>query len=299
MSNTTTPATSDEALRAENEALKAQLAEIDKALGEWRGNSALEKAQAMQRHAQLQAQAYGRFIIGMQACIIDCAKSYEDDTLPSYMDWLVNTLAGPGLMPDMDEANELGGAQAFADKAHADLDAHYAKYPIPEDKELEDLRAELARWADPHQHWFVQQRDGTVYLPLGTGTCSDMVAPKEGWVIEAPVLELLTSLDSHIRQQDQAVDKMLDEAAKVGAALNGMALALTNIQTTPAARTCRAATKEVPAEVPLPPCDMGELCIGCQPRCSPPIAEDTPLETGEADARELPPEVVAKFVTTL
>lgn len=289
MSNTTTT-TSDDALRAENEALKAQLAEIDKALGEWRGNTTLEKAQAMQRHAQLQAQAYGRFIIGMQACIIDAELSNKYSETPAYMDWLIGSLEGPGLLPDLEEAKSLGGAQAFADKAYADLDAHYAKYPIPENKELEALRAELARWADPHQHWFVQHRDGTVYLPLGTGTCSDMVAPKEGWGIEAPVLELLASLNSHIRQQEQTATKMLDETEKVVAVISRMASILPNIQT---------ATKEAPAEVPPPPCDMGKLCIGCQPRCSPPIAEDTPLETGEADARELPPEVVAKFVTTL
>ena len=242
MSNTTTPATSDDALRAENEAMKARVADIDKALGEWRGNTTLEKAQAMQRHAQLQAQAYGRFIIGMQACIIDCAKSYEDDTLPSYMDWLVNTLAGPGLMPDMDEANELGGAQAFADKAHADLDAHYAKYPIPEDKELEDLRAELARWADPHQHWLVQRHDGGVYLCLGTGICSDMAAPPEGWALEAPVLQLLTQMHNIIQSMSTQEGLVQHQAA-------------------------------------------------------PAATEDTPLETSEADARELPPEVLAKFMT--
>lgn len=250
MSNTTTPATSDDALRAENEALKAQLAQIESIVSDFRGGTTYDKVATMHRTALIHSDAYSRYIIAMQACLIDCENAYkresisDDYELPGYMDWLVNTLAGPGFLPDIDEANELGGAQAFADKAHAELGAHRKLYPLPEVKEIEDLRAELARWADPHQHWFVQQRDGTVYLPLGTGTCSDMVAPKEGWVIEAPVLELLTSLDSHIRQQDQAVDKMLDEAAKVGAA-----------------------------------------------------TQDAPLETSEADARELPPEVAAKFMT--
>lgn len=256
MSNTTTPATSDDALRAENEALKAQLAEIDKALGEWRGNTTLEKAQAMQRHAQLQAQAYGRFIIGMQACIIDAELSNKYSETPAYMDWLIGSLEGPGLLPDLEEAKSLGGAQAFADKAYADLDAHYAKYPIPENKELEALRAELARWADPHQHWLVQRHDGGVYLCLGTGICSDMAAPPEGWALEAPVLQLLTQMHNIIQSMSTQEDLVQSIKDKVDL----------------------LASKRSQAAAPA-------------------ATEDAPLETGEADARELPPEVAAKFMT--
>lgn len=187
----------------------------------------------------------------MQACIADALATredqlpeymYADENLPEYLSWLVNTLDGPGFLPDMDEVRLLGGAQAFADKAHADLAAHYAKYPLPENKELEALRAELTRWADPHQHWLVQQHDGGVYLCLGTGTCSDMVAPPEGWALEAPVLQLLTNMHDIIQAM---------RAEQVG------------------------------FQAPQAP------------------AADTPLETGEADAIELPPEVVARFVTLL
>lgn len=244
MSNTTTPATSDEALRAENEALKAQLAKIESIVSDFRGNTTSDKVAEMHRVALIHSDAYSGYIIAMQACLIDCENAYKresisgDYELPAYMDWLVTALAGPGFLPDMDEAEKLGGAQAFADKAHAELDAHRKLYPLPEVKEIEDLRAELARWADPHQHWLVQRHDGGVYLCLGTGICSDMAAPPEGWALEAPVLQLLTQMHNIIQQMST----------------QGQAAA-------------------------------------------PAATQDAPIETSEADARELPPEVAAKFMT--
>lgn len=270
MSNTTTPATIEE-LAKENEALKAQLAEIEKTIGDYRGANTVEKAAAMFRDARMQAEIYSRMIIAMQACIAAALSDLEDelpasmdagDNLPKYMSWLVNTLAGPGFLPDMEEVRLLGGAQAFADKAHADLKAHYEKYPLPENKELEALRAELTRWADPHQHWLVQQHDGGVYLCLGTGTCSDMVAPPEGWALEAPVLQLLTNMHDIIQAMRDSVAKLLQSLAGTRQALEQLSLS-------------------IKGRAPQAP------------------AADTPLETGEADAVELPPEVAARFATPL
>lgn len=263
MSNTTTPATIEE-LAKENEALKAQLAEIEKTIGDYRGANTVEKAAAMFRDARMQAEIYSRMIIAMQACIIEAELAHEDGDVPEYMSWLVNTLAGPGFLPDMEEVRLLDGAQgraqAFADKAHADLKAHYEKYPLPENKELEVLRAELARWADPHQHWLVQQHDGGVYLCLGTGTCSDMVAPPEGWALEAPVLQLLTNMHDIIQAMRDSEAKTLQSLAGTRHALEQLSLS-------------------IKGRAPQAP------------------AADTPLETSEADAVELPPEVVARFVT--
>lgn len=54
MSNTT-PATNEDALRAENEALKAQLAEVERIIGDYRGANTVEKAAAMFRDARMQA----------------------------------------------------------------------------------------------------------------------------------------------------------------------------------------------------------------------------------------------------
>lgn len=261
MSNTT-PATIEDALRAENEALKAQLTEVERIVGDYRGANTVEKAAAMFRDARMQAEIYSRMIIAMQACIIDAELAHEDGDVPEYMSWLANTLAGPGFYPDVEEAKSLGGAQAFADKAHADLAAHYAKYPLPENKELEALRAELTRWADPHQHWLVQQHDGGVYLCLGTGTCSDMVAPPEGWALEAPVLQLLTNMHDIIQAMRDSEAKALQSLAGTRHALEQLSLS-------------------IKGRAPQAP------------------AADTPLETSGADAVELPPEVAARFATPL
>ena len=47
------------------------------------------------------------------------------------MRWIVNTLFGPGHLPDVDEAIELGGAQAMFDKEMAEHEAFRAAHPAP------------------------------------------------------------------------------------------------------------------------------------------------------------------------
>jgi hypothetical protein len=48
------------------------------------------------------------------------------------MQWIVNTLVGPGHLPDVDEAIELGGAQAWFDAKMAEHEAFRAAHPMPE-----------------------------------------------------------------------------------------------------------------------------------------------------------------------
>lgn len=48
------------------------------------------------------------------------------------MQWIVNTLMGPGHFPDLDEARALGGAQALWDKETAEHEAFRADHPAPE-----------------------------------------------------------------------------------------------------------------------------------------------------------------------
>jgi hypothetical protein len=47
------------------------------------------------------------------------------------MQWIENTLSGPGLLPGMKEATELGGAQAWFDAKMAEHDAFRAAHPAP------------------------------------------------------------------------------------------------------------------------------------------------------------------------
>ena len=47
------------------------------------------------------------------------------------LQWIVNTLEGPGHLPDLDEARALGGAQALFDKETAEQDAFRLAHPAP------------------------------------------------------------------------------------------------------------------------------------------------------------------------
>lgn len=51
--------------------------------------------------------------LAMQAAVIEAEIGAGPE---SGLDWIRNTLFGPGLFPDLDEARELGGAQGFFDK---------------------------------------------------------------------------------------------------------------------------------------------------------------------------------------
>jgi len=47
------------------------------------------------------------------------------------LQWIVNTLEGPGHLPDLDEARTLGGAQSLFDKELAEQEAFRAAHPAP------------------------------------------------------------------------------------------------------------------------------------------------------------------------
>ena len=67
-------------------------------------------------------------ILAMQADVIDA----HLDNPKEGMQWIINTLSGPGLLPDVDAAKAIGGAQAFFDKAMAEHDEFRAAHPAPE-----------------------------------------------------------------------------------------------------------------------------------------------------------------------
>jgi hypothetical protein len=48
------------------------------------------------------------------------------------LQWIVNTLRGPGHLPDIEEARALGGAQAWFDAKMAEHEAFRAAHPMPE-----------------------------------------------------------------------------------------------------------------------------------------------------------------------
>jgi hypothetical protein len=66
-------------------------------------------------------------ILAMRAAVADGhLKSPEHG-----LQWIVNTLEGPGHLPDLDEARALGGAQAMFDKEVAEQEAFRAAHAAP------------------------------------------------------------------------------------------------------------------------------------------------------------------------
>ena len=83
-------------------------------------------------------------IIAMQAACIEFELAETPDECPEWMSWIYNTLSGPGFIVDEEDYKELGSAQAWFNKAVADLKAHREKYPMPVDPEISELRGRVA-----------------------------------------------------------------------------------------------------------------------------------------------------------
>lgn len=66
-------------------------------------------------------------VIAMRAAVV----AAKLEGLNVGMQWIVNTLEGPGHLPDLDEARALGGAQALWDKETAEAEAFRAAHPAP------------------------------------------------------------------------------------------------------------------------------------------------------------------------
>lgn len=66
-------------------------------------------------------------VLAMRAAVVDASLRGAE----TGMDWIVNTLEGPGHLPDVDAARELGGAQALFDAETAEHEAFRAAHPAP------------------------------------------------------------------------------------------------------------------------------------------------------------------------
>lgn len=66
-------------------------------------------------------------VIAMRAAVV----AAKLEGLDVGMQWIANTLEGPGHLPDLDKARALGGAQALWDKETAEHEAFRAAHPAP------------------------------------------------------------------------------------------------------------------------------------------------------------------------
>jgi hypothetical protein len=67
-------------------------------------------------------------VVAMQAAVLEGHLS----TPAKGLQWIVNTLAGPGHLPDLEEARALGGAQAYWDRETAKHEEFRAAHPGPD-----------------------------------------------------------------------------------------------------------------------------------------------------------------------
>ena len=95
-----------------------------------RADRAIKGALATVR-AERRAIEYGdivhKQVVAMRAAVV--AANLESPEVG--IQWIANTLFGPGHYPDIEAARELGGAQALFDKESAELEAFRAAHPAP------------------------------------------------------------------------------------------------------------------------------------------------------------------------
>lgn len=126
----------------ERDALAEQLACVRQALPEqWRDSvpsvavatltAELELLRKEAAKSERRAITFGDIVqsqvIAMRAAVV----AAKLEGLDVGMQWIANTLCGPGHLPDLDEAKALGGAQALWDKETAEHEAFRAAHPAP------------------------------------------------------------------------------------------------------------------------------------------------------------------------
>lgn len=89
------------------------------------------RLQAVANKSERRALVFGDLmhhnILAMRAAVVDGhIRSHAHG-----LQWIANTLEGPGHLPDIDEAIALGGAQALFDKEVAEQVAFRAAHPAP------------------------------------------------------------------------------------------------------------------------------------------------------------------------
>ena len=93
--------------------------------------SEVERLHAEALKSERRAVAFGDIvnshILAMRAAVV----AAKMEGLDVGMQWIANTLCGPGHLPDLDEARALGGAQALWDKETAEHEAFRAAHPAP------------------------------------------------------------------------------------------------------------------------------------------------------------------------
>lgn len=160
-------------------------------------------ANAQAARSERRAVAFGHVAatqcIAMQAAVIDA----QLQSPKAGMRWILNTLFGPGLLPDLEQARAMGGAQAWFDK-HAD----------EESERFAQVQQRLADTAPNAALQAAGQRLEMAEICCGNfDSCTRMCVPRaehwrQRWADEVAqreheVAELQRLLAAALRQQEQ------------------------------------------------------------------------------------------------
>lgn len=140
-------------LAEENEMLRANI-DSSPSADEWRAKDAeIARLQVECAKSERRAIVFGDIVhsqvVAMQAAVLEGHMK----TPAHGLQWIVNTLAGPGHLPDLEEARALGGAQAYWDRETAKHEAFRAAHPGPValgPNNVEAKRAPRAAGDDTH-----------------------------------------------------------------------------------------------------------------------------------------------------
>lgn len=91
------------------------------------GRALRDERDAAVRGSLMAGDCLHRIILAMRAAVVDGHLQSPEHGLQ----WIVNTLDGPGNLPDLEEAVAIGGAQALFDKEIAEHDAFRKEHPAP------------------------------------------------------------------------------------------------------------------------------------------------------------------------
>lgn len=94
------------------------------------GHYAISAVDKAERRAITSSDLMTRHLIAMQAAVIDAQLVSPEEG----MQWIANTLFGPGLLPDIEAARAMGGAQAWFDAKVAEHEAFRAAHPGPAER---------------------------------------------------------------------------------------------------------------------------------------------------------------------
>lgn len=92
-----------------------------------------ERLRAEAAKSERRAIAFGDIVQGHVIAMRAAVVAAKLEGLDVGMQWIANTLCGPGHLPDLGEARALGGAQALWDKETAEHEAFRAAHPGPGD----------------------------------------------------------------------------------------------------------------------------------------------------------------------